>query len=94
MDIFNEKCFSKTIREHKELDFLQLVHGSITTAQYEAKCASLSRYACHLITTEADKANKFGNGLRMICSRMSILKLRAYVEIVESATIAEHDHEE
>ena len=45
LDTFNEKYFPKTIWEHKELDFLQLVQGSLTVAQYEAKFASLSRYA-------------------------------------------------
>lgn len=79
----------------KALDFLQLVQGSMTVAQYEAKFTSLSRYAPYLISTEPAKAKKFENGLRMnIRSQVSILKLQTYDEVVDRAAIAKRDCEE
>ena len=64
-------------------------------AQYEAKFNELSRFAPQLIATEEEKALKFQDGLKpYLKSKISILKLGVYLEVVDRALIAEKDNEE
>ena len=52
------------VREHKVYEFVELVQGTNTVAQYEAEFTALSLYAPELVSTEAKKAAKFQRGLR------------------------------
>ena len=47
------------IREQKTYEFIELVQGNKTMAQYEAEFISLARFAPDLESTEAKKAAKF-----------------------------------
>ena len=49
----------------KRLEFIELVQGSKTVAQYETEFISLARYEPKLVTPEDKKANMFQKGLRL-----------------------------
>ena len=92
---FNDKYFPDCIREQKELEFLNLIQGNLTVAKYESKFTELSRFATHMIDDEYRKARRFERGLRpAIRSRISVLKLQVYTDVVERAFILEKDLEE
>ncbi|KAI3889773.1 hypothetical protein MKW92_001340, partial [Papaver armeniacum] len=74
---------------------MHLTQRNMTVAQYQAKFEELSRFATHLVENEELKAFKFQEGLRpSIKSKLSILKITSYNDIVERAMIAERDFEE
>ncbi|XP_052171561.1 uncharacterized protein LOC127787543 [Diospyros lotus] len=52
------------VKEQKVYEFVQLVQGTNTVAQYKAEFTTLSRYTPDLVSTEAKKAAKFQRGLR------------------------------
>ena len=57
--VFNDTYCPTWIREQKVYEFVELVQGTNTVAQYEAAFTALSRYAPELVSTEARKAAKF-----------------------------------
>ncbi|XP_022860377.1 uncharacterized protein LOC111380932 [Olea europaea var. sylvestris] len=59
-----KKCFSQSLRDRREAEFLQLKKGKMPLEDYERKFEQLSRYALHLVDTEAKKAKRFELGLR------------------------------
>ena len=89
---FNDKYFPDYIREQKELEFLNLIQGNLIVAKYESKFTELSRFATHMIDDEYRKARRLERGLRpAIRSRISVLKLQVYTDVVERAFILEKD---
>ncbi|XP_022880812.1 uncharacterized protein LOC111398090 [Olea europaea var. sylvestris] len=58
------KYFPQALRDQKEREFLQLKQGKMKLEDYERKFEQLSRYAPHLVDTEAKKASWFELGLR------------------------------
>ena len=75
-----------------EADFLKLVQGDKSVMEYEATFTALSRFATALVADEQSKCRRFLEGLRpAIKSRLSILKLNVYADLVDRAIIAERD---
>src|ERR1051325_8435343 len=62
--VFYDKFFPKTYRDAKLEEFLKLVQGNATVAEYEKKYTELSRYAHSLVTNEIDRCKRFEDGLR------------------------------
>ncbi|KAI3855002.1 hypothetical protein MKW92_053370 [Papaver armeniacum] len=92
---FLNKYFPQTVRNQRMIEFMQLTQRNMTVAQYQAKFEELSRFAPHLVENEELEAFKFQEGLKTsIKSRLSVLKITSYTEIVERAMIAERDIEE
>ncbi|XP_026419874.1 uncharacterized protein LOC113315839 [Papaver somniferum] len=92
---FLNKYFPQTARNQRMIEFMLLTQRNMTVAQYQAKFEELSRFAPHLVENEELKAFKFQEGLKpSIKSRLSVLKITSYIEIVERAMIAERDLEE
>ncbi|CAL9098461.1 unnamed protein product [Musa textilis] len=60
---FNDKYFPDCMREQKELEFLNLIQGSMTVTKYESKFTELSRFATHMTDDEFRKARRFERGL-------------------------------
>ena len=59
-------------------------------AAYEAKFSELSRFAPHMIATEAMKAKKFERGLRpYLRSHVSMFRHETYAEVYDKAELAE-----
>lgn len=46
---FREKYFPMTVRERKEVEFLEPTHGNLSVAQYEAKFTELAHFAPHMV---------------------------------------------
>ena len=94
-ELFFERYFPTAVREIKEIEFLELIQGSMTVAAYEAKFAELSRFGPHLIDTEIRKARKFERGLKPgLRSRVVGMRLQTYAAVVETAQVMEKDFED
>ena len=67
-------------------DFLALRQGSTTVVEYERRFDELSHYAMQFISTEANRAKRFEQGLRpVIREKLVALKIRDYGDIVDRA---------
>ena len=74
LDGFYEKYFLESVREEKEVEFIELIQGNKTVLQYEAKFTKLARFASHVVSNDVRKAKKFQRGLRpSIRTRMAAL---------------------
>ena len=83
------------VREQKVYEFVELVQGTNTVAQYEAAFTALSRYAPELVSTEVRNAAKFQKGLRAdirhaFGGAMSV----EYATVVQRAYAIERDRNE
>ena len=95
LDAFHEKCFLESVRDEKEVEFMELIQGNKMVLQYEAKFTKLSRFAPHIVVDDVRKATKFQRGLRpSIRTRMVALRLKAYSEVVETAKVVEKECED
>lgn len=62
LEVFNNEYFLESVREEKAMEFLELVQGNKTVAQYEVKFIQLS---CFALVNGNLKARKFEQGLRL-----------------------------
>lgn len=84
-----------TVRECKEVEFLEPFQGNMSVAQYEAKFTELSGFAPHMVEDDVRKAYKFEQGLKSsIHSKLSALMIQSYSGIVARTLIVEKDQEE
>ncbi|XP_024198184.1 uncharacterized protein LOC112201522 [Rosa chinensis] len=89
-NIFLEKYFPSTVKGMKAREFVNLVQGELSIADYQAKFEELMRFAPNMILDEYTKAKRFEDGLKpMIREKVAILKLNRYADVVERALIAE-----
>ncbi|XP_011621328.1 uncharacterized protein LOC105420236 [Amborella trichopoda] len=76
---FNEEYFRDSVRERKEVKFIELQHRRLSVEQYAAKFAELSSYVPHIMDTEACMESKFERGLRPdIRGRVMSANLKAF----------------
>ena len=95
LDAFYEKYFSESVRDKKEVEFMELIQGNKMVLQYEAKFTELAWFAPHVVSDNVRKAKKFQRGLRpSIRTRMASLRLKAYFEVVEMAKVVEKECED
>ncbi|XP_059637210.1 uncharacterized protein LOC132279296 [Cornus florida] len=91
-ELFYEKYFSISKRWELKDQFLGLIQGNISVAEYENKFTSLSRFASEMVRDEIDKTRKFISGLH---DRMRPLItaqfIKVYSETVERALMLEAD---
>ncbi|KAK4563696.1 hypothetical protein RGQ29_006014 [Quercus rubra] len=52
LDAFYEKYFPESVRDEKEVEFMELIQGNKTVLQYEAKFTELSRFAPHIVADD------------------------------------------
>jgi Retroviral aspartyl protease/RNase H-like domain found in reverse transcriptase/Reverse transcriptase (RNA-dependent DNA polymerase)/Integrase zinc binding domain/Retrotransposon gag protein/Zinc knuckle len=91
-DVFYEQYFPDSIRNQKEIEFMELVQANMTVAQYDAKFTELSRFATHLVNDESRKARLFERGLRdEIRSDVIALKLPLKSQVLDRALIIERN---
>lgn len=89
-NIFLEKYFPSTVKGRKAREFVNLVQGELSVAEYQAKFEQLMRFAPNMILDEFTKAKRFEEGLKSIIQeKVAILKLTRYSDVVERALIAE-----
>ncbi|KAJ4717071.1 Retrotransposon protein, putative, Ty3-gypsy subclass [Melia azedarach] len=94
-ELFNEKYFPQSLRDDKEAEFIQLTQGSKSLIEYERKFEELSRFAPHLVDTEARKARRFERGLKPELRKLiSVLELKTYSSVLQKAQILAKDEVE
>ncbi|GFS29011.1 hypothetical protein Acr_00g0004970 [Actinidia rufa] len=87
---FLDQYFTDTAKEALRMEFINLVQGSMTVAQYEAKFTSLSRFAKAFVLTEEEKAKQFMWGLRpSIRNKIAGNLIKVYSTMVSAATAIE-----
>ncbi|XP_073130866.1 uncharacterized protein [Henckelia pumila] len=65
---FKDKYIPQVVQNTREREFMDLVQGSMTVAQYEAEFHRLIHYAPHFMEDELRKTRKFVQGLNLeIC---------------------------
>lgn len=64
VDAFYEKYFPRSVANQMEREFLDLVQGNKSVAEYENKFNALSRFIPTLVDTEEKKCRHFLEGLR------------------------------
>ena len=95
LDGFYEKYFLESVREEKEVEFIELIQGNKTVIQYEAKFTELAQFAPQIVSDDVRKAKKFRRGLQpSIRTRMATLRLKAYSEVVETAKVVKKECED
>ena len=71
------------------MEFINLVQGSMTVAQYMATFTSLSRFARYFVSTEEEKAKQFMRGLRpSIRNKIAWNLIKVYSTMISSAAAA------
>ncbi|GFS39082.1 hypothetical protein Acr_00g0061070 [Actinidia rufa] len=87
---FLDQYFTDTTKEALRMEFINLVQGSMTVAQYEAKFTSLSRFAKAFMSTEEEKAKQFMRGLRpSIRNKIAGNLIKVYSTMVSAAAAIE-----
>ena len=72
------------------MEFINLIQGSMTVAQYEAKFTNLSRFAKAFVSTEEEKAKQFMRGLRpSIRNKIAGNLIKVYSTMVSAAAAIE-----
>lgn len=83
---FYEEYYPRYYRDAKRSEFLKLVQGSTTVAEYEKKYIELSKYASDLIEDERDRCRRFEVGLREeIRTSTTAMEWREFRKLVEAA---------
>ena len=76
-------------------DFLALRQGIAIIAKYKRRFSELSHYSMELMSTEANRAKRFEQGLRsVIREKLVALEIRDYGDIVVRAALVERDLED
>ncbi|XP_075650099.1 uncharacterized protein LOC142620647 [Castanea sativa] len=92
---FYDQYFTERFRDKEATNFNELVQGSIGVAQYEAKFTNLSRFAPHLVSTEALRLKKFRKGLDFkIRQCLTTPRVEDYKNLFILAKIVEEDIQE
>ncbi|XP_059664181.1 uncharacterized protein LOC132309949 [Cornus florida] len=91
-ELFYEKYFLISKRWELKDQFLGLIQGNMSVAEYENKFTSLSRFPLEMVRYEVDKTRKFVSGLNgrmrpFIMAQFS----KVYSEAVERALMLEVD---
>ncbi|XP_047148159.1 uncharacterized protein LOC124820496, partial [Vigna umbellata] len=86
---FYEEYFPDSVRFAKEVEFLQLVQGSMSVSEYTNKFKHLVRFNT-MATSEEWQCRKFENGLRSdLKVLISYLCIRSFPAMVERAKVLE-----
>ncbi|XP_057502688.1 uncharacterized protein LOC130786393 [Actinidia eriantha] len=87
---FLDQYFTDTAKEALRMEFINLVQGNMTVAQYEAKFTCLSRFAKAFVSTEEETAKQFIRELRpSIRNKIAGNLIKVYSTMVSSAVVIE-----
>ncbi|GFS35027.1 hypothetical protein Acr_00g0037430 [Actinidia rufa] len=87
---FLDQYFTETAKKALRMEFINLVQGSMTVAQYEAKFTSMSRFTKAFVSTEEEKAKQFMRGLKPSVRNKIVGNLiKVYSTMVSSAAAIE-----
>lgn len=84
VDAFYEKYFSWSMANQMEQEFLNLIQGNKSVAEYEGKFNALSRFAPTQVDIEDKRCRRFLEGLRpFIRDIIEPLRLTEYADMVD-----------
>ncbi|XP_068340300.1 uncharacterized protein [Pyrus communis] len=87
---FLEKYFPSPKKAIKGREFTNLIQRDLTVAEYQARFEELMCFAPEMIPNEANKVQRFEEGLKpAIKENVDILRLTKYVDVVERALVVE-----
>ena len=87
---FKGKYVGASYVDARRKEFLNLVQGGKTVAEYEAEFLRLSRYAVGIVATEYERSVRFEDGLRDdLKVLIALQRERDFAVLVEKAKIAE-----
>ncbi|XP_043717596.1 uncharacterized protein LOC122665507 [Telopea speciosissima] len=87
---FFESYFPDSVKEAKEVEFLQLEQGSDNVMTYRKKFEDLAYFAQEYIDIDAKKAKKFVRGLKaQLKAAIVAPKLTSYVDVLQRALMIE-----
>jgi Retrotransposon gag protein len=93
LEAFRANYFPEHVRDAKEQEFLSLVQGNMTVAEYEAKFSALGQYASHIFDDPRRKVKKFVGGLRSSVRRyVATQDPGTYTTALRLAHLAEHEN--
>ncbi|XP_038877203.1 uncharacterized protein LOC120069501 [Benincasa hispida] len=61
---FFERFYPRSFRDMKQDEFLQVMQGNMTVAEYELKYTELSKYALNIVVDEKERCRRFEIGLK------------------------------
>ncbi|XP_038887165.1 uncharacterized protein LOC120077353 [Benincasa hispida] len=85
--IFKDKYYPVLYCEAKMNEFLKLVQGIMTVAEYEQNYTELSRYACTIITEEKNRCRSFESFFRRAI-RTSVTTTANWIHFLQLVEIA------
>ena len=89
---FNEQFYNETIRASKVDEFVNLIQGDTTVAQYAQQFNRLAKFAGNLVANEDAKVDKFMRGLKPMIARdveMASIERITYAQALKQALKAE-----
>ena len=85
-DSFYERFFPACAKKEMAEQFIKLQQGNKTIDEYASEFLRLSHFAPKFVTEEADRAERFQQGLRMdLQVQISILDLETYSQVLTKA---------
>ncbi|OVA12999.1 hypothetical protein BVC80_8281g4 [Macleaya cordata] len=93
--LFLEKYVTKSARDRKHQEFMNLVQENLIVSEYKERFTALSQYRPEQISTDVTKAKKFIRGLKTyIRLRLAPFQIRSYIEAVSKALSIEKEDED
>jgi hypothetical protein len=86
----NKRFFLRAQQQQREIEFQNLVQGSMTVEQYSAKFMEFSMFDLSLVPDKETKVERFQNGLNpRIKEKVICHKIKDFTELVDVASLAE-----
>ena len=93
--LFLDQYFPEVVRDQLKEEFLQCKQLTQTTAEYEVRLTSLSRFAGDIVKSEREKCRRFEKGLKTSIKPLVVaLYHKKYKKVVNAARRLEADHTE
>ncbi|XP_047307490.1 uncharacterized protein LOC124911039 [Impatiens glandulifera] len=83
---FYNTYFPKSLRQEKEMEFINLKQGNMTVTEYQARFVELAKFAQSWMGSEITKARKFEMGLSPHIRQVVVpFELNTFIEVVDKA---------
>ncbi|KAF7147139.1 hypothetical protein RHSIM_Rhsim03G0184300 [Rhododendron simsii] len=92
-EVFYEKYFPETLKDAKVNEFINWKQDpTMSVSEYDRIFTDLSRFAPHMVDTDARRARRFEAGLKDgLREPIKLLRLHTYADILNVALLSEED---